>query len=72
MEMVGQTLGDSEGQGGLACCSPWGLKELDMTGCLNNNNNNLNLPHFLVLKVSPIFSFRVPFRLILSPLYLMP
>ena len=26
-----QTLGDSEGQRSLACCSPWGLKELDMT-----------------------------------------
>ena len=26
-----QTLGDSEGQGSLACCSPWGLKELDLT-----------------------------------------
>ena len=26
-----QTLGDSEGQGSLACCSPWGRKELDMT-----------------------------------------
>ena len=26
-----QTLGDSEGQGSLACCSPWGSKELDMT-----------------------------------------
>ena len=22
---------DSEGQGSLACCSPWGHKELDMT-----------------------------------------
>ena len=22
-----QTLGDTEGQGGLACCSPWGCKE---------------------------------------------
>ena len=22
-----QTLGDSEGQGNLVCCSPWGLKE---------------------------------------------
>ena len=29
---LGQTLGDGEGQGGLACCSPWGGKELDMTG----------------------------------------
>ena len=26
-----QTLGDSEGQGSLACCSPWGHKEFDMT-----------------------------------------
>ena len=26
-----QTLGVSEGQGSLACCSPWGRKELDMT-----------------------------------------
>ena len=26
-----QTLGDSEGQGSLVCCSPWGHKELDMT-----------------------------------------
>ena len=24
-----QTLGDSEGQGGLACCSPWGCRESD-------------------------------------------
>ena len=32
------TSGDSEGQGGLACWSPWGCKELDMTGQLNNNN----------------------------------
>ena len=28
----GQTLGDGEGQGGLACCSPWCCKESDMTG----------------------------------------
>ena len=34
---LGQTLGDGEGQGGLACCSPWGCKELDTTGQLNNN-----------------------------------
>ena len=24
-----QALGDGEGQGGLACCSPWGGTELD-------------------------------------------
>ena len=26
-----QTLKDSEGQGSLVCCRPWGGKELDMT-----------------------------------------
>ena len=26
-----QTLGDSEGQGSLACCSPWGHREPDVT-----------------------------------------
>ena len=29
--------GDSEWQGNLACCSPWGHKELDKTEWLNNN-----------------------------------
>ena len=36
---LGQTSGDGEGQGGLACCSPWSLKESDTTGWLNNNNH---------------------------------
>ena len=31
-----QTPGESEGQGSLACCSPWGCKELDTTERLNN------------------------------------
>ena len=30
-----QTPGDSEGQGSLVCCSPWGPKESDMTERLN-------------------------------------
>ena len=30
-----QTLGDSEGQTNLECCSPWSHKELDMTERLN-------------------------------------
>ena len=37
---LGQTLGDGEGQGGLACCSSWGRKKLDMTDQLDNNNKN--------------------------------
>ena len=32
-----QIQGDSEGQGSLACCSPWGHKELDTTEQMNNN-----------------------------------
>ena len=32
-----QTLGVSEGQGSLLCCSPWGHKESDMTQLLNNS-----------------------------------
>ena len=33
-----QALGDSEGQGSLACCSPWGCKDWDTTEELNNNS----------------------------------
>ena len=32
---IEQTLGDSEGQESLVCCSPWGCKESDMTEKLN-------------------------------------
>ena len=31
-----QDLADGEGQGSLACCSPWDCKELDATEQLNN------------------------------------
>ena len=30
-----QALGIGDGQGSLACCSPWGLKESDTTDQLN-------------------------------------
>ena len=33
----GQTLGDSEGQGSLVCCSPRGHKELDTAEQLNSS-----------------------------------
>ena len=32
-----QALGDCQGQGSLACCSPWGHKGADTTKQLNNN-----------------------------------
>ena len=31
-------MGDSEGQGSLACCSSWGEKDSDVTWRLNSNN----------------------------------
>ena len=41
-----QTPRDGEGQGRLACCSPWGRKESDMTKQLNNT---YSLPRELIL-----------------------
>ena len=35
---LGQSLGDDEGQGGLACCHLWGRKKSDMTRQPNNHN----------------------------------
>ena len=37
-----QTLGDCEGQGSLAYCSPWSYKESDMNELLNNKRNTLS------------------------------
>ena len=37
--------GHSDGQGSLACCSPWGHKESDMIERLNNN-----IIQYLVIK----------------------
>ena len=36
--MSEQTLGDSEGQGRMECCSPWVRKESDTTEQQNKNN----------------------------------
>ena len=53
-----QVPGDGEGQGSLACCSPWGRKESDTTEKLNNT---------LLLKVkvslSVVSDFLHPHRL---------
>ena len=39
-----QAPGDGEGQGGLACCSPWGHEESDKTEQLNNKSTNVDYP----------------------------
>ena len=36
-QWIEQTLLDTEGQGRLACCSPWGRKESDTTEWQSNN-----------------------------------
>ena len=38
-----QTPEDSEGQGSLACCSPWGRRELGRTERVNNTQSCLTL-----------------------------
>ena len=44
-----QALRLGDGQGGLACCSPWGHKESDTTERLNNKvDNSFSECHFLV------------------------
>ena len=43
-----QTLGDSGGQGSLACCSPWGHKESDTIQWLNNTVRSV--PSFPILQ----------------------
>ena len=39
MDMSLSKLVDNEGQGSLACSSPWGHKQLDTTEQLNNNQS---------------------------------
>ena len=53
---LGQTLGDSEGQGGLACCSPWGYKESDTTSQLNNNNKRTSQRKLIGKEERPLVS----------------
>ena len=44
-----QAPGDGDGQGSLACCSPWGGKDLDTTEPLNNSDSisETSLEHVL-------------------------
>ena len=44
-----QALRSSEGQGSLACCTPWGHKGSDTTEPLNNSSNDPQ-PRTVLLK----------------------
>ena len=53
------TLGVGDGQGGLACCSPWGRKELDTTEQLNwtVNKVSMNIGEYIYIKISAFILF---------------
>ena len=53
-----QTLGDHEGQGSLARCSPWGRREVDTTG--RQNNNKIRLQVSSVQSLSRVRLFATP------------
>ena len=44
-------LGVGDGQGGLACCSPWSFRESDMTGWMNttSSSNGVSVANVVVL-----------------------
>ena len=58
-----QTPGDSEGQGSLACCSPWVHKELDTDGIEHHH-----LLSNSVTEVVPAFKPLTQMNLLLFPL----
>jgi len=58
MEMNLGKLGVGDGQGGLACCSPWGHKESDMTVRLNSTPTFEFLASFAEKNTSSVFSSR--------------
>ena len=63
MDESEQTLGDSEGQGSLACCSPWGCKVQDMTQRLNNKDLPISMVALLILLYFFKISFMITFLL---------
>ena len=64
---------NGEGQGRLACCSPWGHKELDMTWQLNDKKvifqNMSSVTYSLLLPSSPFSSKMLIVFQIILPLY---
>ena len=52
-----ETLGDSEGQGSLVQCRPWGHKTSDTTYRLKNNNSHF--PDIMILESFPLRSWKI-------------
>ena len=68
-----QALGVGNGQGSLACCSPWGCKESDMTELLNwtesNNSGNLKGTSLVVYWLRLQLSMQRSLRDLLFPFF---
>ena len=69
-----QALGDGEGQGSLACCSPWGHKESDTTERLDKQTkqkNSLEIRAGLLLNGYPLhfgcWTLKLPSTCIFNP-----
>ena len=61
-----RALGVDDGQGGLACCSPWGHKESYMTEQLNGTEPKLQSGPISVILVPRLFSHQNDARLSLG------
>ena len=61
----GQSPGDGEGQGDLACCGSRGHKELGTTELLNNTTNdisgNINFNHLAKIVFPSVFTVKLLF-----------
>ena len=64
---IATTLGDSEGQGSLARCSPWGHKELEDTA--ERLNNKELLGHMVALFLVSLEIYRL-FSTVAAPMYI--
>ena len=62
-----QAPGDSEGEGSLACYSPWGCKQSDMTEGLNNSNN-ISIQINLSPQIEFIIIYELSFNFTSTPL----
>ena len=54
-----QTTGDSDRQGGLVCCSPWGCKESDMTEQLNKTSKIEENRGYMLLLLSSFYQVKL-------------
>ena len=60
-----QALGDG-GLRSLACCSPWGHKEMDMTEVLNNNNKTYQIQVHRLKSLPFLITLKIKFKYILK------